>query len=126
MVAIEGDLAADPQHRCRDVADGDQAPPEFAAMTMIPAKKAVLPALQKLAHEGNATIVVVRLSRMALRKKVTMPTTHMRVERLLVPDLAGDDLEAVVGVDHLDDGHGPIRKKTICAVPVSDSPSCSR
>ena len=35
-----------------------------------------------------------------------------------MPIAAGDDLEAVVGVDHPDDGQGPIRKKTICAVPV--------
>ena len=50
-------------------------------------------------------MVVVRLSRIALRKKVTKPISHIRRDLARGADARGDDLEAVVGVDHLDDGH---------------------
>ena len=50
-------------------------------------------------------MVVVRLSRIALRKKVTKPISHISVTCLVVRMRGGDDLEAVVGVDHLDDRH---------------------
>jgi len=70
-------------------------------------------------------MVVVRLSRMALRKNETKPTIHIRVDSLVVlmrevmtskPLCASTTSTMVIA---------PIRKNTICAVPMSDSPRCS-
>ena len=70
------------------------------------------------------TIVVVRLSRAALRKKVTKPTSHIRVTCFLVrmtdvitskPLWASITSTIVIA---------PIRKKTIWAVEATDSSSC--
>ena len=68
------------------------------------------------------TMVVVRLSKIALRKKVVKPTIHIRVERSVVlmrevmtsnPSCASTTSTIVMA---------PIRKKTICAVLINDSP----
>ncbi len=70
-------------------------------------------------------MVVVRLSSMALRKNVTSPTSHINVDNLVVlmrvvmtskPLCASTTSTIVIA---------PIRKKTIWAVPMSDSPNCS-
>ena len=66
------------------------------------------------------TMVVVRLSRIELRKKVTKPTIHINDESLVVlmrevmarkPSCASTTSTMVMA---------PIRKKTICAVPISE------
>ena len=86
---------------------GVQAPPALAAMTMMPAKNRRSSCLARILRISEiATMVVVRLSRMAERKKVTKPTSHIRDE-LRRPDALGDDFEAVVRVHDLDDRHRP-------------------
>ena len=70
------------------------------------------------------TIVVVRLSSIALRKKVTIPTSHIRVTCFLVrisevitsKPLCASITSTIV--------MAPIRKKTIWAVEETDSLSC--
>ena len=105
---------------------GDQAPPELAAMTMMPAKNRRSSCLaSSLRISEIITMVVVRLSSIALRKKVTKPTSHISVDSSVVrmrwvitskPLCASTTSTMVIA---------PIRKNTICAVPISDSPSCS-
>ncbi len=103
---------------------GDQAPPELAAMTMMPAKNSRSAWFaSSLRISEIMTMVVVRLSSSALRKKVTKPTSHIRVEsccvliRLVItskPLCASTTSTMVIA---------PIRKNAICAVLISDSPS---
>ena len=65
---------------------GDQAPPALAAITMVPARnRRVLVLVQKLAliHRHH-TIVVVRLSRIALSTKVTRRISNIRVGNWVV------------------------------------------
>ncbi len=103
---------------------GDQAPPELAAMTMMPAKNRRSAWCESsLRISETMTMVVVRLSSSALRKKVTKPTSHIRVDsccvliRLVItskPLCASITSTMVIA---------PIRKKMICAVAISDSPS---
>ncbi|OPZ10761.1 MAG: hypothetical protein BWZ07_02458 [Alphaproteobacteria bacterium ADurb.BinA280] len=105
---------------------GDQAPPEFAATTMMPAKNSRSSCLaSSLRISEIMTMVVVRLSRMALRKKVTKPTSHIKLVSFVVrmrevitskPSCASITSTMVIA---------PIRKNTICAVAIRDSLSCS-
>jgi hypothetical protein len=105
---------------------GDQAPPELAAMTMMPAKNRRSSCLaSSLRISEIITMVVVRLSRTALRKKVTKPTSHISETSLVGPDALGDDLEAVVRIDHLDDGHRAHQEEHDLGGAHHDSPSCS-
>jgi hypothetical protein len=69
-------------------------------------------------------MVVVRLSRIALRKKVTKPISHIRRTWLVVlmrevmtskPSWASITSTMVIA---------PIRKNTICAVETTDSSIC--
>src|SRR5688572_8891520 len=64
---------------------GDQAPPAFAAITIIPTKNRRI-SLFGINFRTNETItmVVVRLSRTAERKKATQHTIHKRVLGFLV------------------------------------------
>ena len=56
---------------------GDHAPPAFAAMTIIPAKNNLICLLGiSFRIKEIITIVVVRLSNTAERKKVTQQTIH--------------------------------------------------
>ena len=63
----------------------DQAPPALAAITIIDAKnrRSLWLASSFLISE-IMTIVVVKLSSIALRKKVTKPTSHINVACFLV------------------------------------------
>ena len=64
---------------------GVQAPPAFAAMMIMPANNKRSSYCSKIFFiKETITIVVVKLSKMALRKKVTMPTIHMRFCKLFV------------------------------------------
>ena len=64
---------------------GLQAPPALAAMTMMPAKNNRSSWFSSSFFISEImTMVVVRLSRMELRKKVTKPTSQSRVLRLVV------------------------------------------
>ena len=69
-------------------------------------------------------MAVVKLSNTALKKKVTVPTNHIRVDKRLVrmrwvitskPLCASITSTMVIA---------PIRKKMICAVPTKDSFRC--
>src|SRR5712672_1967363 len=103
----------------------DQAPPALAAMTIIDAKnKRSLGLSSSFRISEIITIVVVRLSRIALRKKVTKPTSHIRVACFLVrisevitsKPLCASITSTIV--------MAPIRKNTIWAVEETDSLSC--
>ena len=64
---------------------GVQAPPALAAMMMMPAKnKRSSRRSSNFFISETITMVVVRLSRIALRKKVTKPTSHIRLESCVV------------------------------------------
>ncbi len=103
---------------------GDQAPPALAAMTMRPAKiKRSSRLCSSFLVNDTMTMVVVRLSKMALKKKLTPATTHSKVANLVVlmrevttskPLWASTTSTMVMA---------PIKKNTICAVlmRVSDS-----
>ena len=96
-------------------------------MTMMPAKNNLSWRLSSnLRISETITMVVVRLSRMALRKNVTRPTSHISLVILAVlmravmtsnPLCASTTSTIVIAA---------IRKNTIPAMPRSDSPSCSR
>ncbi len=63
----------------------DQAPPALAAITIIAAKNNRSLCLPNSFFISEImTIVVVKLSSMALRKKVTKPTSHINVACFLV------------------------------------------
>ena len=69
------------------------------------------------------TMAVVILSRMALRKKVTTPTSQIREESfdvLMRRVMTSKPLWASTTSTMV---MAPTRKKTICAVPMTDSPS---
>ncbi|MGY3459863.1 hypothetical protein ACVWW5_005313 [Bradyrhizobium sp. LM3.4] len=100
------------------------APPAFAAMTMREAnsRRSSRLAISRWISE-TMTMVVVRLSRIALRKKVTKPISHIRRIWLVVlmrevmtskPSWASMTSTMVIA---------PIRKNTICAVEATDSSS---
>ena len=103
---------------------GVQAPPALAAMMMMPAKKRRSSRLSNSFFISDTmTMAVVRLSRIELRKKVTKPTNHIRLDSFVVrmrevmtskPSCASTTSTMVIA---------PIRKNTICAVPIKDSPN---
>ena len=105
---------------------GDHAPPAFAASTTTPAIISRSPrSLRTLRSSEIITIVVVRLSRTALRKNVTKPMIQtsdptvralIRVVMTSKPSCPSITSTMVIA---------PIRKKAICAVLISDSSSCS-
>ena len=103
---------------------GVHAPPALAAMTMMPAIKcrSSRPSSRRFMSE-TMTMAVVRLSRIELRKKVARPTSQtsddsrwvlIRVVSTSKPSCASTTSTIAMA---------PIRKNTICAVPVSDSAS---
>ena len=104
---------------------GVHAPPALAAITMMPAKKSRSSRLpSSFFISDTITMVVVKLSRIELRKNVTMPTIHIRSESLVVlmrevitskPLCASTTSTMVMA---------PIRKKTIWAMPCRDSFRC--
>lgn len=96
---------------------GDQAPPELASITMIPAKNRRSSRFaNNLRMSDIITMVVVKLSKIALRKKVTKPTSHFSDDNLVVLIRLVMTSTTVMA---------PIKKDTVCAVAVSDSPNCS-
>ena len=96
---------------------GDHAPPELAAMTMSPANSKRSSRLSSSFFSNDTiTMVVVRLSKIALRKKVTPLTSHNKDESWVVlirevttskPLWASTTSTMVMA---------PIKKNTICAV----------
>ena len=70
------------------------------------------------------TMVVVRLSKMALKKKVKKPTSHISVDRRVVLIRAVSTSKPSCASTTSTIAMAAIKKKTICAVPISDSPSC--
>ena len=103
---------------------GVQAPPALAAITMMPAKNKRSSRLSSSFFISETiTIAVVRLSKMALRKKVTKPTSHIKLDKRVVrmrsvmtakPLCASTTSTMVIA---------PMRKNTICAVPSRDVPN---
>ena len=67
------------------------------------------------------TIAVVRLSKMALRKKVAIPIIHISTGRREVEIRRVSTSKPLCASITSTMVMAPIRKKTICAVPVSDS-----
>ena len=65
------------------------------------------------------------LSRMALRKNVTNPTSHISVESWVVRMRVVMTSKPLCASTTSTMVMAPIRKNTICAVPISDSPNCS-
>ena len=102
---------------------GDQAPPELAAITITPAKnRRSRRSASSFCISETITMVVVRLSRIALRKNVQMPTIQssedtdrVRIREVMTskPSCASTTSTMVIA---------PSRKKMICAVPSRDSP----
>ncbi len=91
---------------------GLQAPPALAAITMMPAKNNRSSCLSSSFFISEIiTMVVVRLSSTELRKKVTKPTSQIRVDCLVVLNSRGDHLETVVGIHHFHYCHGPHQKE---------------
>ncbi len=86
---------------------GDQAPPALAAMTIIPAKnKTLFTIFEQALHQSNhhdGGGHVVEDGREVEGDEADDPEQARQLGGL---DARGDDLEAAVGVGHLDDGHG--------------------
>ena len=103
----------------------DQAPPALAAITIIAAKnRRSLWSPSSFLISEIMTIVVVKLSSTALRKKVTKPTSHIRVACFLVrmsEVMTSKPLWASITSTIV---MAPIRKNTIWAVEETDSLSC--
>jgi len=105
---------------------GDQAPPELAEITMMPARNSRSWCLSSsLRSNDTITMVVVRLSRIALSTKVTIAISNMRLDSLVVLMREVITSKPLCASTTSTMAMAPIRKNTICAVAVSDSPSCS-
>ena len=105
---------------------GVQAPPALAAITIIPAKnKRSSLCSRSFFIRETITIVVVRLSKIALRKNETKPTIHIKVESFLVLILEVITSKPLCASTTSTIVIAPIKKNTICAVVMSDSLSCS-
>ena len=105
---------------------GDQAPPALAAMMMMPAKNKRSSRLSSSFFINDTiTMVVVRLSKMALRKNVTKPTNHIRLESFVVLMREVMTSKPLCASTTSTIAIAPIRKNTICAVLTSDSLKCS-
>ena len=103
---------------------GDQAPPAFAAMTMMPAKNRRSAWLDSsLRISEIMTMVVVRLSSSAERKKVTKPTSHISFDNWAVRMRLVMTSKPLCASTTSTMAMAPIRKKTIWAVPISECPS---
>jgi hypothetical protein len=64
---------------------GDQAPPELAAITIMPANRMRSSrSSSNLRTSDTITMVVVRLSSRALRKKLIRPISHINEDRRVV------------------------------------------
>lgn len=101
-----------------------QAPPALAAITMMDAnsRRSFLLPISFWISE-IITMVVVRLSRIELRKNVTKPMIHIRVVCFVVrmiEVMTSKPLWASITSTIV---MAPIRKKTICAVDATDSSS---
>jgi hypothetical protein len=104
---------------------GDHTPPEFAAMTTMPANISRSSCLwSNLRIKDTITMVVVKLSRIALRKNVTVPTSQIKPESLtglMRAVITSNPLCASMTTTMV---IAAIRKRTICAVAINATPSC--
>ena len=98
---------------------GDHAPPAFAAITIIPAKNNLSSRLSRsLRTKEIITIVVVKLSKIELRKKATQQIIHSNIGKLCVLILAVTTSKPWCASTTSTMAMAAIKKKTICAVPI--------
>ena len=103
---------------------GVQAPPALAAITIKPANNILSSfSASNFRIKEIMTIVVVKLSRIALRKKLTNPTNHIKEDKRLVLILEVITSKPLCASTTSTIAIAPIKKNTICAVDIRDSPN---